>query len=139
MLIRPCFLVIDHDFAGSISTRKLVIETAKFNVITVYSCEEASATLERFPRVHAVVCNATMGEHDCSGFLQKLRGQYPHIKLVAVGMHHTQHIPADRTVESFSPDKLLSVLRELFPEQADAVQQSEDELELATGIANVHR
>jgi hypothetical protein len=31
---RPCFLVVDQEYPGSISTRKLVIETGKFNVIT---------------------------------------------------------------------------------------------------------
>lgn len=36
-MIRPCFLVIDREFPGSISTRKLVLETAKFNVLTAYS------------------------------------------------------------------------------------------------------
>lgn len=27
-MVRPCFLVIDREYSGSISTRKLVIETA---------------------------------------------------------------------------------------------------------------
>jgi hypothetical protein len=36
---RPCFLVVYNDFSHSISTRKLVIESAKFNVITAYSAE----------------------------------------------------------------------------------------------------
>ena len=36
-MIRPCFLIVDQEYAGSISTRKLVIETAKLNVLTAYS------------------------------------------------------------------------------------------------------
>ena len=39
---------MDAEFPGSISSRKLVIETAKFNVITAYSGTEAIETLERF-------------------------------------------------------------------------------------------
>jgi hypothetical protein len=34
LMDRPCFLVVDREYPGSISTRKLVIETGKFNVIT---------------------------------------------------------------------------------------------------------
>lgn len=37
----PYFLVIDREVGGSISTRKLVIETAKLNVITAYSAAES--------------------------------------------------------------------------------------------------
>ena len=40
-MTRPCFLVVDREHSQSISTRKLVIETAKFNVLTAYSAEEA--------------------------------------------------------------------------------------------------
>ena len=52
-VIRPCFLVIDHEFPDSISTRKLVLETAKYNVITAYSGNEAVETLKLFPNVTA--------------------------------------------------------------------------------------
>ena len=48
-MIRPCFLVIDKQYPGSISARKLVIETAMLNVITAYSAEEAVATLPASP------------------------------------------------------------------------------------------
>ena len=50
-MIRPCFLVVDREFPGSVSTRKLVIETAKFNVLTAYSGREA---LEMHAREHEV-------------------------------------------------------------------------------------
>ena len=46
---RPCFLVIDREFPGSVSTRKLVIETAKFNVLTAYSGKEALEIFTTFP------------------------------------------------------------------------------------------
>ncbi len=49
-MVRPCFLVIDHEHAGTISTRKLVIESAKLNVLTAFSGEEALAMLKKFPQ-----------------------------------------------------------------------------------------
>ena len=39
--VRPCFIVVDPEHSDSISTRKLVIESAKLNVITAYSAAEA--------------------------------------------------------------------------------------------------
>ena len=54
-MVRPCFLVIDREFPGSISTRKLVIETAKFNVLTAYSAQKGIDTLRMFSAIHGVV------------------------------------------------------------------------------------
>src|SRR6185312_12980336 len=54
-MIRPCFLVVDREFSANISTRKLIIETAKFNVITAYSGAEALETVQRFPAIDGVV------------------------------------------------------------------------------------
>ena len=59
-MIRPCFLVVDQEHSGSISTRKLVIETAKFNVITAYTGAEAIQTLNKFPAIDAVVLDASI-------------------------------------------------------------------------------
>ncbi len=33
-MVRPCFLAVDREYALSLSARKLIIETAKLNVIT---------------------------------------------------------------------------------------------------------
>ena len=65
-MVRPCFLVIDREHPGSISTRKLVIETAKFNVITAYSAAEALETLALFPNITAIVLDASIGDMSCS-------------------------------------------------------------------------
>jgi hypothetical protein len=41
--------VVERECPGNISPRKLVIETAKVNVISCYSCTESIATLRRVP------------------------------------------------------------------------------------------
>src|SRR5580693_3560560 len=63
---RPCFLVIDREFPGSISTRKLVIETAKFNVLTAYSGKEALEIFKKFPAVGGVVLDGGLDDISCS-------------------------------------------------------------------------
>ena len=118
MQIRPCFLVVDPEHASSISTRKLVLETAKYNVITAYSCEEAIALIERFPSVNAVVINGTTQDPSASRFLEALRG-IPEARLVVVGdgpLTQGTRQP-DLRVDSFSPPKLLEGLQRLFPKE----------------------
>lgn len=130
MLLRPCFLVVDREFAGSISTRKLVLETAKFNVMTAYSYEEALATLETFPRLQCVVVTADRGR-EAEGFLQAVHARYPEIKRILTGELPDTDV-ADMHVESFAPDKLLSAARILFPGPAAELERKE--LDLAKEI-----
>ena len=132
MILRPCFLVVDHEFAGSISTRKLVLETAKFNVITAYSYQEAIATLEMFPNVHGVVVSADR-KGDAEAFLTLVKERHPKIKRVLTGEVANGDILADRKVENFSPDKLLQALREMFPAAAATLSGNEDKLTRETG------
>ncbi len=128
-MVRPCFLVVDREFEGSISTRKLVIETAKFNVITAYSFDEALETLEQFPRVHCVVVGAS-SQISCKEFTTKVRARFPEMKIVATGNADEQgHGPVDRVIEGYSPVVLLETLRQLFPTETAGLQQHERELE----------
>ncbi len=126
MFLRPCFLVVDREFAGSISTRKLVLETEKFNVITAYSYEEALATLEVFPRLHCVVVTADRGR-EAEAFLLAVRTRYPEIKRILTGELPDGDV-ADIHVESFAPDKLLQAARSLFPGPAEELQRKELDL-----------
>ena len=64
-MLRPCFLVVDREHSGSISTRKLIIETAKFNVITAYSGEEALETISAFPAISGMVMDAGIEDIPC--------------------------------------------------------------------------
>jgi hypothetical protein len=128
LFLRPCFLVVDREFAGSISSRKLVIETAKFNVVTAYSYDEGLATLERLPGLDGVVVTSdTRGL--AASFLRTVRSKYPAMKLVMTGDAIGDDVPCDRCVEGFAPDKLLKALRELFPEDAAEVEHIEEKLE----------
>ena len=132
MFLRPCFLVVDREFAGSISSRKLVIETAKFNVITAYSFAEARATLERFPRIHGAVVTLDHDEQ-AAEFLRWMRTSYSHVKTVATGAGDLAEGLADRHIEGYAPDKLLGVLRDLFPSETRTTEEIERRLEIEAG------
>src|SRR5215472_2823761 len=82
---RPCYIVVDRDFPGSISSRKLVIETAKFNVITAYDGSEAIDCLKRFPKVDGVVINADMGsDEECRKLIRDLRTIVPKLDVIVI-------------------------------------------------------
>jgi CheY-like chemotaxis protein len=128
-MVRPCFLVIDREFPGSISTRKLVIETAKFNVITAYSGNEALLTFERFPKLDGIVVDAELKDISCAKLvtgLKALNHGIPIIGIAAPGL--TLCEGADYHLESFDPKKLLAILQKLVPQGAAAIEAREESL-----------
>ena len=126
---RPCFIVADRNFSGNISTRKLVIETAKLNVITAYSGSETVRTLERFPNVDGVVMDSTVDDmpiDDLIGQLKKLR---PSILVILIRSPDTGGSAlADYQIESFQPTPLLELLRNLQPEKVKAIEDEDERL-----------
>lgn len=129
-IVRPCFLVIDREYSGSISTRKLVIETAKFNVLTAYSAAEGLKMLRRFPVVDGIVLNAEMHDMGCDKLIERLRQIRPTTPVVVVGRSpNSECNAADYKVETFEPGELLAVLQRLCPQQTQAVEKRNEELD----------
>lgn len=126
---RPCFLVVDREYSGSISTRKLVIETAKFNVLTAYSAREALDTLRRFSAVDGIVMDAEMPDWPCPEIVRSLKLLAPSVPIVIV--HRPLSEPctgADHQLDTFDPKQLLSLLQSLCPEHTQAVEEHDEAL-----------
>jgi DNA-binding NtrC family response regulator len=125
---RPCFLVVDREFPGSISTRKLVIETAKFNVITAYSGNEALEIVKRFPAIDGVVMDGELDDIPAEYLTQELKKIEPRLPVIVICAPGYADCPsADTLLESFQPAKLLETLRKLKPkESADIEKHDED-------------
>ena len=122
-MLRPCFLVVDREFSSGISSRKLVIETAKFNVITAYSPAEAVETLNAFPAVNGAVVDEHMEGMNCPDLVTKLKAINPSLPVIAVG-NKGYCGPSDYHVDSFNPAKLLLVLQSLQPAETDAIEET---------------
>jgi response regulator RpfG family c-di-GMP phosphodiesterase len=128
-MIRPCFLVVDQEHSGSISTRKLVIETAKFNVITAYSGGEAIQTLRKFPGMDGVVLDPGIIDRPCIEVVKQLKQIQPGIPIVAVGtLGHKFCAGADHYLETFDPTNLLRLLQKLEPERTALIMQMDEKL-----------
>ncbi len=49
-----------------ISARKLVLEAARYNVITGYSADDALELIKRFPRIDGMIVHSGIGDSDGS-------------------------------------------------------------------------
>jgi CheY-like chemotaxis protein len=128
-MIRPCFLVVDREYASSISTRKLVIETAKLNVITAYSSAEAIQTLTRFPAVDGVVMDANLPDMPCSELASALKAIQPKIVIIAISGPGRDYCEgADHHLDTFDPARLLELLKQIEPEKAAAIEAHNEAL-----------
>ena len=122
-MLRPCFLVVDREFSSGISSRKLVIETAKFNVITAYSAAEAIETLLAFPAVNGAVVDEHAEGIGCADLISSLKQIKPTLPIIAVGDQRYCRL-ADFYVDSFNPAKLLEVLQGLQPKETVAIEKT---------------
>ena len=128
-MIRPCYLVIDREFPGSISTRKLVIETAKYNVLTAYSGVEAREMFDRFPAISGVVLDGGLNDVACADVIRSIKEKQPKLPVVVICAPGDGDYPeADYQLPSFEPAKLLEVLRNLTPEAAQIIEQRNEQL-----------
>jgi CheY-like chemotaxis protein len=130
-MIRPCFLVIDREFPGSISTRKLVIETAKFNVLTAYSGREALQIFKRFPALDGIVLDGGLEDVPADDLTRELKLLQPKIPIIVIAAPGYDGCPAaDFQLESFNPAKLLEILRGLKPKESAQIEKRNEDLSL---------
>jgi CheY-like chemotaxis protein len=120
---RPCFLVVDREFSANISTRKLIIETAKFNVITAYSGGEAIDTLQRFPGIDGIVLDAGLRDRPAEEVVRRLKQISPTCPIVVICAPGANDCAeAEYHLEFFDPAKLLELLQSIRPEETAAIQ-----------------
>jgi CheY-like chemotaxis protein len=127
-MIRPCFLVIDNQFPGSISTRKLVIETAQLNVLTAYSAQEAIEMLTRFDKVDGIVLDTEIEDMDCRELIVRLREIRRNVPIVTVSPSGDDRCDGEEHhVSSYEPQALLDQLRHICSKaQKQAVKENEE-------------
>lgn len=127
-MTRPCFIVVDREFSANISTRKLVIETAKFNVITAYSGAEAIETVQRFPGVDGVVIDNVIRDMQPNDVALAIKKLYPKLPVIMICGMHQQCPAADYHLELFDPASLLELLQRLHPQAAAAIEHRDQTL-----------
>lgn len=105
---RPTVLVAEPEPPQSLSVRKLVLETAKFNVITAHSTREALDLFELFPNINAAVLvnDETMKCDEIAAHIRSVTDKVPVIGLRCENVDHQ--------IPSYEPEELLALLRRLL-------------------------
>ncbi len=112
---RPTVLVVEPNNPDGLSTRKLVLETGKFNVLTAHSVAEAHVALDDFPGIDVMVLHSGVTDGPLQELAGRARQQIPDLELVSVSPEgkYLSGVPGP----SFTPTDaygLLDVLVEKF-------------------------
>ncbi len=135
-MVRPTLLVAEQEPGSALSTRKLVLETGKFNVITAHSSKEAT---ELFTLARKLV-SALIVTSDLKGraaLISQVKKHRPNLPVIVLSPNQTADAKhADYQISSHEPQQLLDCCRKLFgdPRAIDEVQ-SED----VTGVTSESR
>ena len=108
------FLIVEAEPAQGLSTRKLLLESAKHNVLTAYSPEEGAKMFRRFPHIDVVAIDGSFGEKACGELVKEFKSHNSGIRVVAfVPNDSTRCSWADETISSHDPAGLLHLLEEM--------------------------
>ncbi len=113
-MVRPTLLVVEPEPVQALSVRKLVLETAKFNVLTAHSTAEALELMKLFPNVSAAVV-ALDRSLKCEEIVRSVKRELKGIPTIVVTAQISRHCPgADHHVPSHEPEMLVELVRSLL-------------------------
>lgn len=100
-----------------ISSRKLVLEAARYNVITGYSADDTRELLQRFPAVDGMIVHSGIdGDGSYRELIDMALARNPRCFIVLLSPDATaQHAGAKYHLSSHDPKQLLDLLREQYP------------------------
>lgn len=111
---RPTLLVAEPEPLQALSTRKLVLETGKFNVLTAHSSAEAMDLFRLFPNVDGAIL-VGQDKIDCDGVAAKIKAVNEEIPIIYLHPNIAGHCTgADHRLSSHEPEALLQLVRSLF-------------------------
>jgi response regulator RpfG family c-di-GMP phosphodiesterase len=112
--MRPIFLVIDPPDPESLSTRKLVLESAMFNVLTANSADEGKELAEHMP-VHAMIVHErAFGQVGASQVIAEFKKIRPGTPVIVLSPSSDAVTGADHVLSSHDPIELVRTLRKMF-------------------------
>lgn len=111
---RPTLVVAEPEPSQALSVRKLVLETAKFNVLTAHSTREAIDIFQSFPNASALV--TVEGEDiDCEIIAKTVKEALPELPVITLSARPGfVAAESDYQVSSHEPEELLKIVRKLL-------------------------
>lgn len=104
-------LMVEVEQPEGLSSRKIIVETMKHNVVTAYSGEEALHLAQRSD-FDLVFVHSLIEDIACADLIGRLRQTLPNAHFVAVTPDHVT-CGADEFVDSFRPDELAALFRRI--------------------------
>jgi CheY-like chemotaxis protein len=111
---RPTFIVAEPEPDQALSSRKLLLETFKFNVITAHSEPEMFELLDVFPNVDAIILHDDTPGESTHDIVEEIKKRTPDLQVVALSPQGGSGRNADHVVSSHKPEELLHLLQSLF-------------------------
>jgi DNA-binding NtrC family response regulator len=111
--MRPIFLVLDPPDPETLSTRKLILESEKYNVLTAFTAEEAVEIASKVP-INLVVLHERISNDGSSQLAADLKLVNPRVPIWLVSPHPHQIANADQVISSFDPVTLVQMARDMF-------------------------
>jgi hypothetical protein len=113
--VRLVVLMIEVEDPEGISTRKLILEAARHNVITAYSGSVGLELLRRFPNVDTAVVHTEVEDSVFEETVRGLKKIRPGLPIIGISpVVSRQADGADYLLSSHEPQDLLKLLAERF-------------------------
>jgi hypothetical protein len=123
---RPTFIIAEPEPGSALSTRKLVVETAKYNVLTAHSMQEA---VEIF-RTGGPIVDALIVAHDLEHsdiLVKEVKRLKASLLVICISPNRNANLEGtDYHISGHEPQALVELCRELFgdPRSLDERQQT---------------
>jgi CheY-like chemotaxis protein len=113
--MRVIVLMIEIEQPEGLSARKLVLETAKHNVITAYNGKMGIQLLKRFPDVDAVVVHVDVQDIPFQEVVRQVREIRPDVPIIALSPIGSMALEGvNYVIPSHEPQAILKVLADHF-------------------------
>lgn len=108
-------LMIEVEQPEGVSARKLVLETAKHNVLTAYSGEYGMKLLHRFPNVDLVVIHRYVDGDKAKALIEQVKAFAPKMPVVLLSPDPGEEaFGANHVISSHHPQMILELLEQSF-------------------------
>jgi hypothetical protein len=112
-MVRLVVLMIEVEQPEGISARKLLLETARHNVITAYGGNVGLGLFRRFPNVDVAVVHTELADSSFARTVDGLKAINPRLPVIGITPVPDRHSSgADYMISSHDPQALLLLLAE---------------------------
>ncbi len=113
-MTRPAFIVAEPEPEQALSTRKILLETFKYNVITAHSVAETLDLVRLFPNVDALIVHCRIPNFKSDHLIPSVKKSSPDLPIIALTPTERELKWADYVVHSHDPQELLALMQRLF-------------------------